>query len=379
MRKSCLVLTLLVCCVLALGTSGCFDDDGSSSTGVTTTADPAALTTTTAQSTTTTTLAPVTWTSLTPTGDLPAARLGGSMVSVADGRKLLLFGGWAGGTSYINSIWSYDLATNTWTDLTTTLTKQGVVVPTGALPAARATQAMVCDPSTGKAIVFGGFDGTSYYNDTWGFELATNTWANLNPAGSVPAARGGHSMVYDVDSGKMILFGGWNGSTQFNDTWAYDPAANTWANLKPAGRVPTARDSQAMAYDPQEKVVLLFGGWSTLTEFSDTWAYDPATNSWANLEPTGTVPSGRALQQMVYDPNIDQMVVFGGGTTTVVHDDTWAYDPTTNTWNQANVSGSPPSARTGYAMLFNSTTRKVYLFGGSDGVTYLNDLWSLSP
>ena len=45
------------------------------------------------------------------------------------------------------------------------------------------------------------------------------------------------------------MFGGMTGGfeadlvavDQLNDTWAYDPEANTWADLKPAGPVPVAR------------------------------------------------------------------------------------------------------------------------------------------
>jgi N-acetylneuraminic acid mutarotase len=378
MRKSCLVLTLLLCCALSLGTAACSGEVTTTTTAVSTTGDPIDLTIAPAETTTTTTLAPATWTSLTPTGDPPPARLGGSMVYIPSASKLLLFGGWAGGTTYINSMWGYDLAANTWADLTTGRTKQGTLVATGPLPAARATQAMVYDPSTGKVMVFGGFDGTSYYNDTWAFDPATNVWTKLSPAGSVPGARAGHSLVYDSNSAKMILFGGWNGSDELNDTWAYDPATNTWTNLRPTGRIPTARDSQAMAYDPDSKVMILFGGWSSLKEYNDTWVYDPAANTWTDLEPAGTVPSARALQQMVYDPVVKKMTLFGGGTNTTVHDDTWTYDFASNTWTETTLTGAAPYARTGCALAYDSDKRNVLLFGGSNGIAYFNDLWSLS-
>ena len=89
--------------------------------------------------------------------------------------------------------------------------------------------------------------------------VALGVWTNLNPAGDVPAARAGHSMVYDGKSGKVILFGGWD-KTDFDDTWAYDPAANTWTKLKPAGNLPPARHDLAMAYEAGIGKVILFGG-----------------------------------------------------------------------------------------------------------------------
>ena len=50
-------------------------------------------------------------------------------------------------------------------------------------------------------------------------------------------------MAYDSSSHRVIMFGGSvaDGSKYFNDTWAYDPAANTWTELKPSGALPGAR------------------------------------------------------------------------------------------------------------------------------------------
>jgi hypothetical protein len=46
-----------------------------------------------------------------------------------------------------------------------------------------------------------------------------NTWAKLSLAGSPQPGRLGYSMVFDQDSGQMILFGGSDGKEYFNDIW----------------------------------------------------------------------------------------------------------------------------------------------------------------
>jgi N-acetylneuraminic acid mutarotase len=229
-----------------------------------------------------------------------------------------------------------------------------------------------------KLILFGGFDGVSYYNDTWACGLGTNTWTNLHPTGSVPAKRAGHSMAYDPVSKRMILFGGWNGTTAYDDTWAYDPAANTWANLRPEGSRPDARDSQCLSYDPDSKKMILFGGWSATAEFQDTWAYDPARNTWIDLDPAGEVPTVRAMQQMVYDPRAGQQIIFGGGSGANVFDDTWQFDTTTRSWTMVRLTGNSPPARTGYAMAYDRVGDRVVLFGGFNGSAFFNDLWFLN-
>ena len=92
----------------------------------------------------------------------------------------------------------------------------------------------------------------------------------------MPAARFGHSMVYDSASGLMIMFGGGpEYTTVFNDTWAYDPAGNTWTELSPSGTLPPGRIQPAMLYDPSSDRLIMFGGWGTALLFKDTWAFTP--------------------------------------------------------------------------------------------------------
>ncbi len=84
-------------------------------------------------------------------------------------------------------------------------------------------------------ILFGGWDtnGTVQFNDTWAYDPSANTWTELNPAGDVPSVRGMLDVVYDPGSGRALIFGGWGGESQaMNDLWAYDPAANTWTELR---------------------------------------------------------------------------------------------------------------------------------------------------
>jgi N-acetylneuraminic acid mutarotase len=367
MRRWHLVLLLLLCLLLPFGLVACSGGQDSQSAASTTLAQPDA-TTTTAIPTTTTTLAPATWEAVTPTNDPPAARLGASVAYVAQDNKLLLFAGWTGGAEYLDDTWSYDLTANAWSKLK----------PQGPLPPARAAQAMAYDPVAKRLIVFGGYDGTTYYNDTWMYDLAGNTWTALSPTGLAPAARQGHSLIYDPVAKKMILFGGYGDTAQFNDTWAYDPARNAWTDLRPGGTLPAARDSQAMSYDSDNKVMILFGGWSVTTQFNDTWAYDPAQNSWAETTPSGKSPAARALSQMVYDPSIKRTVLFGGGTSSATFNDTWMFDYSERSWAPVATVGDPPSARAGHATVYVSSGTDMLLFGGSDGIgAYFNDLWRL--
>ncbi len=131
---------------------------------------------------------------------------------------------------------------------------------------------------------------------------APGAWTDMKPAGDAPPSRNGHSMVYDSGSGKVILFGGRNGLVDLNDTWGYDPTANKWTNLSPAGDVPPGRMGHSMVYDPTSGNVILFGGLGDNIS-NDTWAYDPTANTWTNLQPRGDVPPARYGHAMVYEPS----------------------------------------------------------------------------
>ena len=121
--------------------------------------------------------------------------------------------------------------------------------------------------------MFGGFEGPTDFNDTWVYDPTTNRWRNLRPSGLAPSARAGASLAYDSSTDQVIMSGGsTNDGSPFNDTWAYDPAANRWIELLPSGIAP----SGPMVYDAPSGKVLLFGeGATNSTTVTDTWAYTP--------------------------------------------------------------------------------------------------------
>ena len=324
------------------------------------------LTPTTA-TTTTTTEPPNTWTNLNPGGSLPSARSGNSMVYDSRTGKVVLFGGRSGDSITLNDTWAYDPTANAWTKLN----------PAGGLPFARSWHSTVYDPANGKVVLFGGTsDGSAALGDTWAYDPTANTWTNLNPGGILPSARSGHSMAYDSANGQVILFGGHAGDF-LNDTWAYDPTANTWTNLNPAGDLPPVRQGHCVVYDSETGQVILFGGQGNSAFLNDTWAYDPTANTWTHLHPAGNLPSGRLSRSMVYDSRTGKVVLFGGTSGGGTYfNDTWAYDPTANTWANLNPGGALPSARSGHSMAYDSAGREVILFGGSVIGGPLNDTWA---
>jgi N-acetylneuraminic acid mutarotase len=161
----------------------------------------------------------------------PPPVLGGSLAYDSVHEEVLLFGGGhvaeraSDGTPRgYTGTWSYDPQANDWRELKTT-----------AQPPPRMNTRMVTDTRNNVVVLFGG-DGQSHYlADTWIFDLKTRSW-HASKAAAVPEARAGHFAVYDSESGRVIIGGGYH-RADLTDMWAYDAREDRWTRL--AGDVPT--------------------------------------------------------------------------------------------------------------------------------------------
>ena len=317
------------------------------------------------------------WSNAHPMGSVPLPRDAHRMTYDSTNGKVVLFGGKGTRSHYFNDTWTYTPATNTWNKLQ----------PSGILPTGRFGGAMVYEPAARKLLVFGGVLGTTGQpaNDLWAYSFNANTWTRLHPPGAAPPARVYPSMAYDPATGKAILFGGWTGTSAFADTWTYDPATSTWRKLHTTGS-PHARWGASMVYDSATGKLILFGGlfgsYDGSNRLNDTWQYDPATNTWKNLAPAGQLPPARGYASMVYDSATGKVILYGGfaGSHGLLAD-TWEYDPSANAWHRLPPGATNPSRRDFSSAVYAQQANMIILFGGQTGntgnvnATDLNDTW----
>lgn len=255
-------------------------------------------------------------------------------------------------------------------------------------PTARLGEYMAYDYSDGYVLLFGGgpyltLNGTLYYHDTWAFQ--NGTWTELSPT-VFPSARGLGGMVWDPLDGYLLMYGGMSSQTDIHsDTWTFQ--GGQWTNLSLA-RHPPPLLAPAMAYDPSTHYVLVFGGATPVPslEFGNdlayTWSY--AHGAWTNLSSTaGSAPEGRILSAMAYDPAQGIMVLFGGWNTTTgaIFGDTWLF--VKGHWSIFFTSPSPSSATIGASLISTTPTVGLLFFGGIEG-TYssyraTNATWVFGP
>jgi hypothetical protein len=218
--------------------------------------------------------------------------------------------------------WYYSPASRTWGSLTGP--PWGY---TGPSPWNRLSPGMVFSSRDNAMVMFGGQGN----NDTWALDVVTKRWVQLLPGGAPgsPPARAQltNSLVYDSANDVFILFGGClctgNGGPSAGDTWVYRLSTNTWTNMSPPVS-PPARQAHTMVYDSANQVVVLFGGWDVSSGFfNDLWVYSYATNTWTQVFPSVSPPP-RWIGAMAYDPVNRLTVLYSGATTVGTVYDNWA-------------------------------------------------------
>ncbi len=293
----------------------------------------------------------------------PPARYDHALAFDSDKQQLILFGGRASGNIF-GDTWIFDLNTNAWREVKTTG------------PSARFGFASVYDAKTKAVYMFGG-QKSEFYNDTWKFDTQTETWGEVQTQGDKPDIRYGHGVTLDTKNNRLVISHGFARDGRHNDTWTLDLSTNQWTELTPSGDKPLNRCLHDIAYATNTNAVYLFGGCSSgfgPCPQGDLWSLDLATNQWTLASPQGETPSARENPAIVVDSKTGNLILFGGRADTA-QNDLWVLDANTKMWKQIDAQG--PSARKSHDAVFDAIGNRVFIFGGSDGDGALNDLWML--
>jgi N-acetylneuraminic acid mutarotase len=124
--------------------------------------------------------------------------------------------------------------------------------------------------------------------------------------------------------------------------------------------------------------MVVFGGFAQNECFNDVHVFHLASASWRRLQTTGDVPSPVTSHSVVADQ--DHMMVFGGTSAefgVVNSDKLYLLNVADAKWTQLELPGQKPSARYGQSMVRRPDTAEVYIFGGTTGQEFFNDLYLL--
>ena len=277
----------------------------------------------------------------------PGARAAHAMAHDSARGRTVLFGGDTGWiTPTLRSdTWEWD-GTN-WIPM---------IFATG--PDARGHHTMAFHAATNRTVMFGGVGTTGGLADTWLWDGVH--WSQAAVTQSPPGRRNG-AMTYAPGLGGVFLFGGESfgpNVASLNDLWLFD--GTNWSQVaQPQG--PTARRSHTLTYDEARGRLVMYGGYEgSGTPTTELWEYDGT--AW-QLRPTAINPGPRYGHSMVYDSLHRVAVLYGGqinNTTNQYPTDTWLWNGTG--WSQ--VVGPNPNIRRQAAMAYDTSRSRVTIMGG---------------
>ncbi|KAI9007518.1 Muskelin N-terminus-domain-containing protein [Phycomyces nitens] len=273
------------------------------------------------------------------------------------------------------------------------------------------------------------FDG--YANNT----KYVPSWRRIYPSSdssNAPGPRGGHQMCIDIECSKVYLLGGWDGKQDLGDFWCFDIQKEKWTLLSPNtchNGGPSPRSCHKICFDPISRLIFVLGryiepqGSITVDHESDFYCYDIDKKKWTLISADTAAEGGPQLildHEMCIDSSSNSIYVFGGrvasgGPTIHSYSGLFVYSIDNNVWKllrrdtpysgtlgehyqnsrwniaSSTAAGSLPrpaaqpqsgfpqlKSRAGHSMLFDPTTRDLYIFAGQRIKDFLADMYRYS-
>jgi Galactose oxidase, central domain len=247
-------------------------------------------------------------------------------------------------------------------------------------------------------LLYGGQRAGAPLADTWQYDGDAK---GFQRSVDDPEARAAHALAGVGAS--VLLFGGLGEAGLLDDSWLW--TRDGWTGVcgtDACATAPSARSHHAMASDATGKRVVLFGG-TDGRALGDTWTWDesgwtsvcstprsndaaagaggmaPSENSGgaANAGADACGPAPRADHALVLDTATQNIVVYGGGDGIRDFDDVWRFDG--EVWQPIPVSGDiGPGARSGHSMAVDPASGLILVVGGThDGLLVSDDVWGL--
>ncbi|KAF2867130.1 cell polarity protein-like protein [Massariosphaeria phaeospora] len=230
----------------------------------------------------------------------------------------------------------------------------------------------------GVIYIMGGLvGGSTVKGDLWLTEMGNGSLGcyPISTTGDGPGPRVGHASL--LVGNAFIVFGGdtkLDDNDDLDDTlYLLNTSTKHWSRALPQGPRPTGRYGHTLNILGSK--IYIFGGQVEGFFFNDLVAFDlnslqssasrwevlqPNTKDGALSSPQGRSPPARTNHSVVTWN--DKLYLFGGTDGLTWFNDVWTYEPRTNAWTELDCIGYIPVAREGHsATLVNDT---MYIFGG---------------
>jgi PKD repeat protein len=230
----------------------------------------------------------------------------------------------------------------------------------------RAYQSSAVMPD-GSIVLMGGTNGTSSFNDTWKSTDKGATWTKMT--GHAQWSARNHQKSVVMPDGSIILIGGVGGGSSKNDTWKSTDEGTTWTQLTASAGWP-ARYAFSSVVMPDGSIII-FAGYDGTSYYNDVWRSIDEGMTWTEIS-AGAPWSARSVGDghVMTDGSI---VMIGGSNSGGDLNDTWRSTDEGATWTLMNSSAGW-AVRNGHSSVV-MPDGSIVLMGGFDGTNYYNDTW----
>ena len=146
-------------------------------------------------------------------------------------------------------------------------------------------------------------------------------------------------LVFNSSNKTLLQYCCWSGSDQYesaNQMWWFDPIGLVGRNQQTPTRPGSMQENSAV-WDATDRLYFMLGTGQGL------WSYNPATNAFTHLAPSGVAPFSEAgyFSGMAWNSTNDSLYLFGGNST----NNLYQYNIPGISWTLLSPSGTPPSRR----------------------------------
>lgn len=277
------------------------------------------------------------------TANAPAARTYPELIWTDD--EMIL---WSGTTFGATAGSRYNPSTDSWQTMSTANAPSGRQAPlvwTGSEVIAwgGCTGSPFCDTAVG--------DGGRYNPDS-------DSWTPMSSS-NAPSPRQEHGAVWT--GSEMIVWGGNNGTTYYNDGRRYNPANDSWTTISTTN-APLGRASHQYFWTGSELLVWGGFGQGSPALLRSGGRYNPSTNSWVAVRNEDPF-SARTLHRAIWTGV--EMIAWGGygdGTAASGLNTGRIYDPVTDSWDETSTANAP-FGRAGHTAIWTGT--EMIVWGGN--------------
>jgi serine/threonine protein kinase/N-acetylneuraminic acid mutarotase len=212
--------------------------------------------------------------------------------------------------------------------------------------------------------MFGGEDGTRFYDDLYVLDLSLKFTQPAQRQLTTPSPRSQHSVTLVGQT--LYIFGGFDGTKCMNDLYTLDTVTWYWKIVELQGDIPEERCGHSAVL--VGKKIYIWGGRTTegvVLPCEIIYMFNLETMKWEKEVALGEPPLPRAYHTVALIDGVIYM--FGGENSRECYDDFYMFNASTLTWThlkRENMSGIAPTARS--HMTATVLGASIIFFGGQN-------------